>query len=239
MRKNLLAAAVTATVVGCLTLAACNDDTKSGESGESGHSHQTQQSAQGSTPGTPGAQSPRRSGTPSAPPPPPRSSDAGAGGPKGAALAFGEPSRTVGAGTVGILEITPTTVVYTKEGGRVTSQHGTFAVVTLLEKSMSANPADEEQPAKGGGWRWVAAGGQSVPAGNGNAAKVVLEKYRQSGGIAPGTSQVRVKVFDLTPVQAKGGTIVYTDGTKSADRWTVPATDTGPQVAEVRQQLKP
>ncbi|MGK5548915.1 hypothetical protein ACSNOH_29915, partial [Streptomyces sp. URMC 127] len=161
------------------------------------------------------------------------------GSPKGAALAFGEPSRTVGAGTVGILEITPTTVVYARAVGRVTPQHGTFAVVTLLEKSLSANPADEEAPAGGGGWRWVAADGQSVPAGNGNAAKAVLEKYRHSGGIAPGTSQVRAKVFDLTPAQAGGGTLVYTDGTKSDDRWKVPAADTGPQVAEVKQQLKP
>ncbi|MEU8548424.1 hypothetical protein AB0C81_15775 [Streptomyces roseoverticillatus] len=223
MRKNLLAAAAVVTAVGCLALTACNDDdAKSGGTRPS-------QSATGkpaTSPATP------QSTVPSVP-------TASGGGPKGAALAFGESSRTVGAGTVGILEITPATVVYVRAAGRVTPQHGTFAVVTLLEKSLSANPADEESPAKGGGWRWVAADGQSVPAGNGNAAKVVLEKYRHSGGIAPGASQVRAKVFDLTPAQAGGGTIVYTDGTKSDDRWKVPAVDTGPQVAEVKQQLKP
>ncbi|MGK5730438.1 hypothetical protein [Streptomyces sp. URMC 124] len=200
MRKiRPAAAAVAATVIGCLVLTACNDGTT------------------GTT-----------TATPSAP-----------GSAKGAAQAFGEASRTVGAGTVGILEITPTTVVYVKEAGRATPQQGTFAVVTLLEKSLSANPADEESPAKGGGWRWVAADGRSVPAGNGNAAKVGLGKYGNSGGIAPGTSQVRAKVFDLTPAQAKGGTLVYTDGTKSADRWRVPATDTGPQAGEVRRLLQP
>ncbi|MFF7725193.1 hypothetical protein [Streptomyces sp. NPDC008001] len=218
MRKNLLAAAAAVTAACCLALTACNDDTKGTTGSSSGERPQQ------TSPGT---------GTSSGPPP------SAADGAKGAALAFGEASRTVGAGTVGILEITPTTVVYAKEGGRVTPQHGTFAVVTLKEASLSANPADEEAPAKGGGWRWVAADGRSVPAGNDNAARVVLEKYRHSGGIPPGASQVRAKVFDLTPAQAKGGTIVYTDGTKSADRWTVPATDTGPQVAEVKQQLKP
>ncbi|MCF3101304.1 hypothetical protein IPZ58_06895 [Streptomyces roseoverticillatus] len=223
MRKNLLAAAAVVTAVGCLTLTACNDDdAKSGGAGPS----QVTTGKPATSPATP------QSTVPSVP-------SASADGPKGAALAFGESSRTVGAGTVGILEITPATVVYAQAAGRVTPQHGTFAVVTLLEKSLSANPADEEAPAKGGGWRWVAADGQSVPAGNGNAAKVVLEKYRHSGGIAPGASQVRAKVFDLTPAQARGGTIVYTDGTKSDDRWKVPAVDTGPQVAEVKQQLKP
>ncbi|MEV5377408.1 hypothetical protein AB0L26_15725 [Streptomyces nondiastaticus] len=225
MRKNLLAAAAVATAVGCLALTACNDDAKSGGTGPS----QLTSGKPASSPATsPAAARPTGPTGPTA-----------SGGPKGAALAFGEPSRTVGAGTVGILEITPTTVVYAKEGGRTVPQHGTFAVVTLLEKSLSANPADEEAPAKGGGWRWVAADGQSVPAGNGNAAKVVLEKYRNSGGIAPGASQVRAKVFDLTPAQARGGTIVYTDGTKSDDHWKVPAVDSGPQVAEVKQQLKP
>ncbi|MFH8788538.1 hypothetical protein [Streptomyces roseoverticillatus] len=223
MRKNLLAAAAVVTAVGCLTLTACNDDdAKSGGTSPS----QVTTGKPATSPATP------RPTVPSVP----TASDSG---PKGAALAFGEPSRTVGAGTVGILEITPATVVYARAAGRVTPQHGTFAVVTLLEKSLSANPADEEAPAKGGGWRWVAADGQSVPAGNGNAAEVVLEKYRHSGGIAPGASQVRAKVFDLTPAQARGGTIVYTDGTKSDDRWKVPAVDTGPQVAEVKQQLKP
>ncbi|WP_367135465.1 MULTISPECIES: hypothetical protein [Streptomyces] len=224
MRKNLLAAAAVVTAVGCLTLTACNDDDAKGGGASPSRTA-------GSKPATSPAGSP--AGSPASARP------TASNGPKGAALAFGEPSRTVGAGTVGILEITPTTVVYATEAGRTAPQHGTFAVVTLLEKSLSANPADEEAPAKGGGWRWVSADGQSVPAGNGNAAKVVLAKYRHSGGIAPGTSQTRAKVFDLTPAQAKGGTIVYTDGTKSDDRWTVPAADTGPQAAEVKQQLRP
>ena len=131
-------------------------------------------------------------------------SDPGAGQ---AALALGVPSRTVGTKLVGILEITPTTVVYTKEGDGTTSRFGTFAVITTKDASLTANAADEEPAdANGtkGGWRWIAANGQSVAEGNGTAYKVLVTGYSGVGKIEPGTYQMRSEVFDLTPEQAKG-----------------------------------
>ncbi|MEU4212445.1 hypothetical protein AB0F13_21025 [Streptomyces sp. NPDC026206] len=217
MRKASFATAVT---VACLALAACDGGSKDGNADNEPSATQSQPSAarsSGSGTAGGGTDSPREP----------------------AALGLGEASRTVGAGTVGILEITPTTVVYVKEGTGVTSKFGTFAVVTMREKSLSANPADEERPAAGGGWQWLAPGGQRIPAGNGNAGKVVLATYDGSGAIAPGATRMRAKVFDLTPAQAKGGRVVYTDGTKSPDHWKIPAEDTGPQVADVKQRLKP
>ncbi|MFD9789921.1 hypothetical protein ACFWXK_03120 [Streptomyces sp. NPDC059070] len=216
MRKSLLAAALTATA--CLALAACQNDTGA-------------KSPSATTPTT-------TAPSPTAPP----AGDPGGGSgtdpsPGTVAQALGEPSRTVGANTVGILEITPMTVVYVKEGGGRTSKYGTFAVVTMDEKSLSANPAAETTLAKGGGWHWIAPDGRLVAADAGNAARVALGKYGHYGPIQPGAHEVRAKVFDLTPAQAAGGRISYTDGTDSADRWSLPAKDTGPQVADVKAEL--
>ncbi|GAA0585162.1 hypothetical protein [Streptomyces crystallinus] len=216
MRKSLLAVA-TATAVACLALTACQND--SGSKSPTG---------QASTTGTPGT----------------RPSAEGPGGgsgtdpsPGAVAQALGESSRTVGAGTVGILEITPTTVVYLQDAGGQSSQYGTFAVVAMDEKSLSANPAAETVLAKGGGWHWAAPDGTLVAEGSGHAARVALGKYRHSGAIEPGAHEVRAKVFDLTRAQAAGGKLVYTDGTESSDRWSIPAKDSGPQIAEVRDEL--
>ncbi|OAR24089.1 hypothetical protein A8W25_16645 [Streptomyces sp. ERV7] len=220
MRKTLLAAA-TATAVGCLALTACQND--SGAESPSGRAPTTQ--------------------APTTQPPAAPSAD-GPGGGVGSdpstgtvAQALGEPSRTVGANTVGILEITPMTVVYLKEAGGQTSRYGTFAVVTMDEKSLTANPAAETALAKGGGWHWIAPNGTLIAEGAGHAAEVALGTYQHSGAIEPGAHQLRAKVFDLTPAQARGGKLIYTDGTDSSDRWSIPAQDTGPQVADVRAQL--
>ncbi|WP_329126570.1 hypothetical protein [Streptomyces sp. NBC_01465] len=159
--------------------------------------------------------------------------------PGGAALDLGTPARTVGAKTVGILEITPMTVVHAAKSGEVTAEYGTFVVVTMRDKSLTANPADEETAAAGGGWKWVEPSGRTTAAGNGNAARVVLAKYNNHGPIQPGDSQLRAQVFDLTPAQAKNGSALYTDGTKAPYRWAIPAQDSGPDVAEVGQQLNP
>lgn len=102
MRKILLATAATA----CLTLTACNPG-----GGGSGNKPSASQPAGGQPSTATPAPTPTPASTPgdgSATP----GSDPGAGQ---AALALGVPSRTVGTKLVGILEITPTTVVYTKE----------------------------------------------------------------------------------------------------------------------------
>ncbi|MGP9022498.1 hypothetical protein ACT1U9_29355 [Streptomyces sp. BR1] len=213
MRKILLATAAAA----CLALTACHNDSN-GNAAKS--------------PTTPPSTAP--SPTTPAPSPSPTAPDTGP-----AAQAFGEPSRTVGANTVGILEITPMSVVYVKKGGGQTAKYGTFAIVTMDERSLSANPASETLVAKGGGWHWLAPDGRRIAEDSGNAAKVTLAKYRHSNAIEPGAHQLRAKVFDLTPAQAKGGRINYTDGTASSDRWTVPAKDSGPQVADVKKELIP
>uniref|UniRef100_A0AAU2VCW2 Lipoprotein n=1 Tax=Streptomyces sp. NBC_00003 TaxID=2903608 RepID=A0AAU2VCW2_9ACTN len=226
MRKILLATAATA----CLALTACNPG-----GGGSG----SKPSATRPTGGQPSATAPTpaTSGTPGG-----GSATPGSGSGAGqTALALGVPSRTVGTKLVGILEITPTTVVYTKEGDGTTSRFGTFVVITTKDASLTANAADEEPAdAKGakGGWRWIAANGQSVAEGNGTAYKVLVSGYNGVGKIEPGTYQMRSEVFDLTPEQAKGGgTLVYTDATKSENRWTIPAVDSGPQIADVKKRL--
>jgi hypothetical protein len=214
MRKILL----TATAAACLALAGCNDSSDGAGSGDkpSGNAPSGNGASATESPG---------GGTASALP-------------GGAAPALGTPARTVGARTVGILEITPTTVVHTGKSGGTASKYGTFVVVTMREKSLSANPADEEKPAAGG-WKWLAPDGLSTDAGNGNSAQVSLGKYGNHGAIQPDDTQLRAEVFDLTPAQARGGSAVYTDGTKAPYRWAIPAQDAGPDVADVRQQLNP
>ncbi|WHM40263.1 hypothetical protein [Streptomyces sp. BPTC-684] len=212
MRKTLLAAAASA--VACLALTACQNG--SGAKSPSGQAPTTQ------APSTPPTDAPGAGTDPS---------------PGAVAQALGEPSRTVGADTVGILEITPMTVVYLKDAGGQTSKYGTFAVVTMDEKSLSANPAAETALAEGGGWHWIAPNGTLIAEGAGNAARVALGRYRHSGAIEPDAHQLRAKVFDLTPAQARGGKLIYTDGTDSSDRWSIPAKDSGPQVADVEAEL--
>ncbi|MFG2143269.1 hypothetical protein ACGFRG_03595 [Streptomyces sp. NPDC048696] len=209
MRKILLATAAAT----CLALTACHSDNNATKS-----------------PTTPPPTAP----SPTTPAPSPTAPDTGP-----AAQAFGEPSRTVGAGTVGILEITPNSVVYVKKGGGQTAKYGTFAIVTMDEKSLSANPASETRLAKGGGWHWIAPDGHRIAEDSGNAGRVALARFRHGDAIVPGAHQLRAKVFDLTPAQANGGRIDYIDGTASADRWTVPATDSGPHVADVKKELIP
>lgn len=151
---------------------------------------------------------------------------------------FGKPARTAGVAETGVLEITPTNIVYAKKGAGETSQYGTFVVVTTRDKAVAAVAADEEPPANGGGWKWLAADGQSINEGNGTAYNVVMDQYNNAGTIEPGSYQLRARVFDLTAAQAKGGTLVYVDGTHVAHRWTAPASNTGPDVAAVKKQLE-
>ncbi|MGW8728198.1 hypothetical protein ACWGNF_19460 [Streptomyces sp. NPDC055808] len=233
MRKTLLVTTATAAATACLALTAC---------GPGGGGSEGKPSTGGAAAGLPSATAPTAaaptaagpSGSGSATP----SADPGAGQ---TALELGVPSRTVGTKLVGVLEITPTTVVYTKEGNGTTSRFGTFAVITTKDASLTANAADEEPASANGtkgGWRWIAADGQRVAESNGSAYKVLVRGYDGTGKIEPGTSQLRSEVFDLTPQQAKGGgTLVYTDATGAENRWKIPAVDAGPQVADVKKRL--
>lgn len=153
-------------------------------------------------------------------------------------MKLGTPARTTGDGGTGVLEITPDTVVFTEEGGGETAVNGMFAVITMKDKAMTAVAADEPAPITGGGWKWMAADGEMVDSGGGNAFNVVMDKYNNADPVQPGAYQWRSQVFDLTPAQAKGGTLIYIDGEEKAHRWEMPSEDSGPNVSEVKQQLE-
>jgi hypothetical protein len=153
-------------------------------------------------------------------------------------LALGDSAKTTGDGGTGVLEVTPDTIVFTKEGSGETAENGVFAVVTMKDKATTAVAADEPAPIGGGGWKWMAPDGEMVAFDSGNSSGVVMDKYNNADPVQPGTYQWRAQVFDLTPAQAKGGTLIYIDGEEKAFRWKMPATDSGPNVAEVKKQLE-
>ncbi|MCX4231975.1 hypothetical protein [Streptomyces ortus] len=153
-------------------------------------------------------------------------------------LDLGEPAKTTGDGGTGVLEITPDTVVYAKEAAGETAANGLFAVVTMKDKAMTAVAADEPAPISGGGWKWMAPDGEMIEFDSGNSANVVMDKYNNADPVQPGGYQWRSQAFDLTPAQAKGGTLIYIDGEEKAFRWKMPAADAGPNVAEVKKQLE-
>lgn len=156
-----------------------------------------------------------------------------------ATLALGKPATTVGDGGKGELEVTPTTVVYVKEGAGQKPANDQFVVVTVKDRATSAAAAAEAPPITNGGWAWIASSGQSVDSGDGESYNVVMDAFNNAGPVQPGSFVWTARVFDLTAEQAKGGgTIVYTDGNGKAYRWKVPGTDSGPQVAEVKKQLE-
>ncbi|MFE4818649.1 hypothetical protein ACFRFU_19880 [Streptomyces sp. NPDC056704] len=152
-------------------------------------------------------------------------------------LAFGKPAKTTGDGGAGILEITPDTVVFTKEASGETAANGVFVVVTMKDKAVTAVAADEPAPIGGGGWKWMAPDGEMVGFDTGNSSNVTMDRYSNADPVQPGSYQWRSQVFDLTAAQAKGGTLIYIDGAEKAFRWEMPSTDTGPNVAEVKKQL--
>ncbi|MFD5566666.1 hypothetical protein [Streptomyces cadmiisoli] len=152
-------------------------------------------------------------------------------------MRLGKPAQTTGDGGEGVLEITPDTVVYVKEGGGETAENGTFAVVTMKDKATGGVAVDEPAPVSGGGWKWMSPDGEMVDAGGGTAFNVVMDKYNNADPIQPGAYQWRSQVFDLTPEQAKGGVLIYIDGEEKAHRWQMPSADSGPNVADVKRQL--
>ncbi|MFE0353567.1 hypothetical protein ACFW2I_08745 [Streptomyces nigra] len=152
---------------------------------------------------------------------------------------LGTPARTTGDGGTGVLEITPDTVVFTKQGGSETSANGTFVVVTMKDKAMTAVAADEPAPITGQGWKWMAPDGEMIGWDSGNSTSVTLGKFENADPVQPGAWQWRSQVFDLTEAQAKGGVLIYIDGEDKAHRWQMPSTNSGPNVAAVKKELQP
>lgn len=150
---------------------------------------------------------------------------------------LGEPADTTGDGGTGVLQVTPDSIVFTKQASGETAANGVFAVVTMKDKATGAVAANEPAPISGGGWKWMAADGEMVAFDTGNSANVVIDKYNNAGPVQPGAYQWRLQAFDLTPAQAKGGTLIYVDGAEKAFRWKMPSTDSGLNAAEVKAQL--
>jgi hypothetical protein len=153
-------------------------------------------------------------------------------------LKLGQPAQTTGDGGTGVLEITPDTVVYTKAATGETAENGVFAVIVMKAKAMTAVAADEVPPITGGGWKWMAPDGEMIGWDSGNSTTISAGKYENAEPIQPGAWQWRSQVFDLTPAQAKGGTLIYVDGEEKAHRWEMPSVDSGPNVAELKKQLE-
>lgn len=151
-------------------------------------------------------------------------------------LKLGASAETVGEDGTGRLEITPTSVVYLKQGGSETPKNGSFAVVTIKDRPTTAVAAEEANLMANQGWQWVAPDGQAIDEGNGNAFNVVAESFNSGGAIQPGTFKWDSIVFDLSEAQ-HGGTLLYTDGEDTTYRWTMPTKDEGPHVEKVKKEL--
>ncbi|MEU8623334.1 hypothetical protein [Streptomyces sp. NPDC048669] len=151
--------------------------------------------------------------------------------------ALGEPALTVGDEGVGVLEMTPTTVVFAKESDGDAPEKDVFAVITVKKRPTTATPAEEISPMGSGGWQWRAPDGQALDEGNGESFNVVLGDFNTAGPVQPGSFVWDAEAFDLTAAQAKGGTLVYIDGEGTAHQWKMPVADSGPQVAEVKRDL--
>ncbi|MEW2390511.1 hypothetical protein AB0933_19370 [Streptomyces venezuelae] len=156
---------------------------------------------------------------------------------RAADLELGEPAQTIGDGGAGVLRITPNTVVYVREGSGEKAANGTFAVITMKVQAMTGAPAEQTAPITGDGWKWIAPDGEAIGFDSGNSTMISMDKYDSGGAVQPGTYEWDAEAFDLTEAQAKGGTLLYTDGDGTAYRWKMPATDTGPDIAELKKEL--
>ncbi|MCP9205514.1 hypothetical protein [Streptomyces cucumeris] len=148
---------------------------------------------------------------------------------------IGSPDPFEGPGG-GVLEITPTTVIYSKSATGETAENGAFAIITYKARSTKAVAAAESAPIENGGWEWVAPDGQAVDTQTGNATNVTPNGYTSGGTVKPGTYQWRTQAFDITTAQ-RGGTLTYTDGDDTTWRWTMPAKDTGPELTKLKTAI--
>lgn len=146
-------------------------------------------------------------------------------------LALGKTAHTVGLAGLGALDITPTTVVYADAASGSTPENDVFAVVSVKGRATSAAAAKQGQ------WQWVTPDGLAINKGNEQAAYVTLQTFQGGGDVQPGTFQWDTATFDLETEQ-RGGTLLYVDGNGATTRWIVPAANSGPQIAEMKKELK-
>lgn len=139
--------------------------------------------------------------------------------------------------TGGVLELTPTSVIYLAKTAFDVPTNGLYAVITVKAKSMTAVSAQEAAPISGGGWTYIAPDGQAITTLSGNATNVVPNGFEGGGAVEQGTFQWESEAFDITPAQA-GGTLSYKDGNGHVSHWKLPKTTSGPEVAKVEKSLK-
>lgn len=158
-------------------------------------------------------------------------------------LQWGEAAGTVGAQAPasgpggGDLDVTPTTVLYAKDAMGSTSVNGLFAIITVKDRATGKGAATESAPLEGGGWKWIAPGGQALDEGENGASNITPNGFTGGGMVQGGTWAWRTIAFDLSEAQ-KGGTLAYTDGAGSVFRWKAPATDSGPELAKLKKGME-
>ncbi|MET8829405.1 hypothetical protein ABZX40_26125 [Streptomyces sp. NPDC004610] len=162
--------------------------------------------------------------------------DAQAEAPK--SLGLGDPAETIGDGGTGVLRITPDSVVFAEEAHGEPAANGVFVVIAWKAEATTGAAADSLAPITGGGWSWIAPDGEMIGWDSGNSTTVTLDRFQNSDPVQPGTYQWRNEVFDLTPEQAEGGTLLYVDGNEAAFRWDMPTTDTGPNITDLRSEVE-
>lgn len=119
-----------------------------------------------------------------------------------------------------------------------TAANGTYAIITVKDRATGNIAAAESAPIGGGGWQWVVPDGQALDEGENDASSITPNGFTGGGMIQAGSRHWRTIAFDLTPAQAKGGTITYTGGNGATYKWKVPATDNGPQSTAVKKGME-
>jgi hypothetical protein len=139
--------------------------------------------------------------------------------------------------TGGVLELTPTSVIYVTKTFDAKPANGEFVTVTIKARAMTAVAASETVPAGNGGWTYVAPDGQAISTLDGNVDDVTIDGFNSGATVDPGTYHWDAETFDIAPSQV-GGTLSYKDGSDHITRWKLPATTTGPQATKVEAALK-
>ncbi|MFF9154627.1 hypothetical protein ACF1AB_20620 [Streptomyces sp. NPDC014846] len=151
-------------------------------------------------------------------------------------LKLSQSADTAGAGGDGTMRITPDTVLYLRSTSSGTPEHDLYAIVTFSAENRSRRPVTATT--KTGGFRWKAADGHIVRAGNSKSAARIAPTGFADGGptVAGGTFRRDTVAFDITKAE-KGGTLLYVDGNGDAHRWQLPATSSGRAVSALKLAL--
>ncbi len=152
------------------------------------------------------------------------------------ALKLSQSADTAGAGGDGTMRITPDTVLYLSRTSSGTPERDLYAIVTFSAENRSKRPVTATT--KTGGFRWKAANGHTVSAGNSrNAARIAPTGFADGGPtVASGTFRRNTVAFDITNAE-RGGTLLYVDGNGDAYRWQIPATSSGRAVSALKLAL--